>query len=129
MMNWEMSQAIDANHLWLAGHWWHGMLWPTVVFPLSWSSYGENQYGSYCQGLALENGAGPWAVDVRELVIYGHLPSSMAVPDPLPPCEIPSTMVIEEVYDGMSCLSIPSIDSFSSTDGDEDGYVMVNEPE
>ena len=101
------------------------MLWPTVVFPLSCPSYGEQQYGSYCQGLALEDGARSWAVLRRDLEIDGQ-DMIMAVPDPLPPCEIPSTVVIEEVYDdGMSCSSIPSNVSVSSTAEGEDGYVMV----
>ena len=120
MMNWEMSQAIDANHLWLAGHWWHGMLWPTVVFPLSCPSYGEQQYGSYCQGLALQDGARPWPVHRRDLVIYGQDPMFMAVPDPLPPSEIPSTVHIEEVT---------SVVDEEDHDGGEDDYVMVEEPE
>ena len=115
-MNWEMDAAINRNQLFIACHWWHGLLWPTIAFPLSWSSYGARQFGSYCQGLALENGAAPWRVDVRELLIYGPFLSLMAVPDPLPPCEIPSTVVIEELNDDEE---VPS-----SVEG-EDGYVVV----
>ena len=107
-MNWEMDRAIKTNNLWLAGVGWSGMVWPTIVFPLG-PSYGEQAYGSYCQGLALEDGARAWVAHPEDLEIYGPYQSIVQVPPE--PNEIPSTVRIVEL---------------TSDDGDEADYVFVD---
>ena len=83
------------------------MWWPTISFPLD----GSTMRGSYCQGLALQNGASPWQVYEDRLEIYGEY-GVFQVDSPLLQqnneeddqdseefimVEIPSSCVIEEV--------------------------------
>ena len=95
-INWEMDQAITTSNLWLAAHHWEGMLWPTIVFPLP-ASYRDDHYGSYCQGLALEEAAKPWIVPRRNLVIYCQYGAQPQPPPPINISAIPSTVTIEEM--------------------------------
>lgn len=69
------------------------MLWPTIAFPAP-LQYGPDKLGSYCQGLALEDGARPWVVHRDELIIYDLIDLG-----PIPPSEILSTVHTEEVLD------------------------------
>lgn len=86
-MNWEMDHAIRNDTLLLAGVRSDGghqmqlqpsqvqndnqfvMVWPTIVFPLG-PGYG-GRYGSYCKGLALQDGASAWIAHQDALEIYG----------------------------------------------------------
>ena len=83
-----------------------GTWWPTISFPLD----GSTMRGSYCQGLALQNGASPWQVYEDRLEIYGEY-GFIQLESPLQSneeddqdseefimVEIPSSCVIEEVY-------------------------------
>ena len=77
-MNWHMDAAINAGTLQVSAVWSDGcshasgdvggMWWPTISFPL----YGSTMWGSFCQGLALQNGASPWQVYEDRLEIYGE---------------------------------------------------------
>ena len=77
-MNWQTVAAIIAGTLQVPAVWSDGcshasgdvggMWWPTISFPL----YGSTMWGSFCQGLALQNGASPWQVYLDRLEIYGE---------------------------------------------------------
>ena len=66
------------------------MVWPTIVFPCS----DGPMYWSYCQGLALMDGASAWEAHPDALEFYGPYETTVE------PIEIPSsTVVIEELSD------------------------------
>ena len=67
------------------------MHWPTIVYPLP-----NGEIASYCQGLALQEGARAWPASPESLVIFGPYDYSAAPP---PQIDIPSTVQIEEVED------------------------------
>ena len=107
--NWDMDRAIQQGDLWLAGLCSDGgkstqqhssptypdgtwiMVWPTIVFPCYSCSDRRWSYWSYCQGLALMDGASAWEVNPDALEIYGPYETTVE------PIEIPSTVVIEEL--------------------------------
>lgn len=109
-INWDMDRAIQQGTLMLAGVRSDGghdmqehpslthpdgqfvMVWPTIVFPLGPGYSGDQSYGSYCQGLALMEGASPWVASPDALQIYGPYQTIVEVPS-----EIPSTVRIEEL--------------------------------
>ena len=116
-MNWDMDRAIQQGTLMLAGvrsDGGHGMqehpssahsdgqfvmVWPTSVFPrepgysgVPCAITGAQSYWSYCQGLALMDGASPWVASPDALEIYGPSETIVEVPS-----TIPSTVHIEEL--------------------------------
>ena len=75
------------------------MAWPTIVFPrepgysgVPCAITGAQSYWSYCQGLALMDGASPWVASENALEIYGPYETIVDVPS-----AIPSTVQIEEL--------------------------------
>lgn len=99
--NWDMDYAIQQGTLMLAGVRSDGrhdmqehppspsvsavkpvlsqfvMVWPTIVFP---SRLMSTSYWSYCQGLALMDGASPWIASPDALEIYGPYQTIVDVP-------------------------------------------------
>ena len=79
-INWAMDEAIKNDQLYLAMVNSTGtsrtmesreqcMWWPTIAFPLPTNWDGD--WGSYCQGLALQDGASPWQVARSTLHLFG----------------------------------------------------------
>ena len=113
LSNWDMYRAIQKGDLWLAGIRSDGgkptqqhsspiylvgtfvMVWPTIVFPCSCSD--RQTLWSYCQGLALMDGASAWEANPDALEFYGPYETTV---EPIEIIEIPSsTVVIEELSD------------------------------
>ena len=112
--NWEMDNAIQQGTLMLAGVRSDGghhmqehpspthtngqfvMVWLTIVFLRDVSGRGDLRMSccwySYCQGLALQDGASPWVANSDALEFYGRYEAIVEVPH-----EIPSTVQITEV--------------------------------
>ena len=103
-MNWCMDEAMKDGRILLASVYSDGgrqsqmeartiggqvgrMHWPTIIFPLP-----NGQFGSYCQGLALQDGASAWAAHPDNLIIFG--PYEHAAP---PRAQMESTVQIEEL--------------------------------
>ena len=124
-MNWQLDAAINAGTLQVAAVWSDGanhasadvggMWWPTISFPL----YNSRMRGSYCQGLALQNGASPWQVYEVRLEIYGEY-GVFQVDSPLMEVEIRNS----PLQPGAS----PWQENNEKDDQDSEDFIMVEIP-
>ena len=126
--NWDMHRAIQNGGLMMAGvrsDGGHGMqenptadpaghatiVWPTIVFRCSNPCPGMANWWSYCQGLALMDGASPWACHFNALEFYGPCQAIVDVPIPI---DI-SQSEIEELEIDEESMSYGSSESSAST--------------